>query len=101
MSTKNPVSDRHAQVLEEPDAFRRAVSNLPPRIGNFKLELGNLNRHEDLARFHEAIAMAIFYYNHQRIHLSLKMSPAAYAARLKVQNQQSKSLERVLQKTGA
>jgi hypothetical protein len=29
------------------------------------------------------------------------MSPAAYAARLKVQNQQSKSLERVLQKTGA
>jgi hypothetical protein len=69
-------------------------------FGNFKLELGNLNRHEDLARFHEAVAMAIFYYNHQRIHLSLKMSPAAYAARLKVQNQQSKSLERVLQEVG-
>lgn len=70
-------------------------------FGNFKLELGNLNRHGDLARFHEAVAMAIFYYNHERIHLSLKMSPAAYAARLKEQNQRSKSLERVLQKTGA
>ena len=55
-------------------------------FGNFKLELGNLNRHRDLARYHEAIALAIFYYSHQRIHLSLKMSPAAYAARLKVQN---------------
>jgi hypothetical protein len=33
--------------------------------------------------------------------LSLKMSPAAYAARLKDQNEQPKSLERVLQKTGA
>ena len=70
-------------------------------FGNFKLELGNLNRHGDLARFHEAVAMAIFYYNHERIHLSLKMSPAAYAARLKEQNQRSKSLERVLQETGA
>ena len=46
-------------------------------------------------------AMAIYYYNHERIHLSLKMSPAAYAARLKEQNQRSKSLERVLQETGA
>lgn len=67
----------------------------------FKLELGNVNRHRDLARFHEAVAMAIFYYNHERIHLSLKMSPAAYAATLKEQDEQPKSLERVLQKTGA
>jgi len=71
----------------------------------FKLELGNANRHRDLARFHEAVAMAIFYYNHDRIHLSLKMSPAAYAAGLKEQsdhrNGQLKSLDKVLQKTGA
>jgi transposase InsO family protein len=64
----------------------------------FKLELGNVNRHKDLARFHEAVALAIFYYNTKRIHLALKMSPAAYAARLKTEEQSS---ERVLQKTGA
>lgn len=67
----------------------------------FKLELGNVNRHRDLARFHEAVAMAIFYYNTERIHTALKMSPAAYAARLKEQSQVPKSLERVLQKAGA
>lgn len=64
----------------------------------FKLELGNVNRHKDLARFHEAIALAIFYYNTKRIHLALKMSPAAYAALLKTEEQGS---ERVLQETGA
>jgi transposase InsO family protein len=64
----------------------------------FKLELGNVNRHRDLARFHEAVALAIFYYNTKRIHLALKMSPAAYAARLKTETLSS---ERVLQKRGA
>ena len=64
----------------------------------FKLELGNVNRHKDLARFHEAVALAIFYYNTKRIHSALGMSPAAYAARLKTEEQSS---ERVLQKTGA
>ena len=34
------------------------------------VELGNVNRHKDLARFHEAIALAIFYYNTERIHLA-------------------------------
>ena len=66
-------------------------------FGGFKLELGNVNRHKDLAQFHEAIALAIFYYNTKRIHLALKMSPAAYAAQLK----NRKSSERVLQKVGA
>lgn len=70
-------------------------------FGNFKLELGNLNRHRDLASFHEVVAMAIYYHNHERIHPSLKISPADYAARLKEQSQRFKSLERVLQKTGA
>ena len=64
----------------------------------FKLELGNVSRHKDLARFHEAVALAIFYYNTKRIHLALGMSPAAYAARLKTEERSS---ERVLQKTGA
>lgn len=64
----------------------------------FKLELGNVNRHKDLSRFHEAVALAIFYYNTKRIHVALGMSPAAYAARLK---QQAESSERVLQEAGA
>lgn len=65
-------------------------------FGNFKLELGNISRHKDVAELHEAVALAIFYYNTKRIHSALKMSPAAYAARLKDQE----SSERVLQKTG-
>lgn len=70
-------------------------------FGTFKLELGNLNRHGDLARLHEAIALAVFYYNTKRIHSAFKMSPVAYAARLKEgQKERStrlKSLDRVLQ----
>ena len=53
-------------------------------------------RSRDLARFHEAVVIAIFYYNTERIHTGLKMNPAAYAARLEEQSQVSKSLERVV-----
>jgi transposase InsO family protein len=67
-------------------------------FGNFKLELGNVSKHKDVAQLHEAIALAIFYYNTKRIHLALKMSPAAYAARLRTEEQSS---ERVLQKRRA
>jgi putative transposase len=55
-------------------------------FGGFKRELGNLTTHKDLAALHEAIAMQIYYYNHQRIHSALGMSPAAYAASLKRDN---------------
>ncbi|HSX15507.1 MAG TPA: hypothetical protein VLF40_01835 [Candidatus Saccharimonadales bacterium] len=57
-----------------------------------------MNRHKDLARFHEAIALAIFYYNTERIHLALKMSPAAYAATLIPATPER---DRVLQTRGA
>jgi transposase InsO family protein len=67
-------------------------------FGNFKLELGNISRHRDLAQLHEAVALAIYYYNTKRIHSALKMSPAAYAATLK---QSSDGKDRVLQKMGA
>lgn len=67
-------------------------------FGNFKLELGNLAKHKDVAALHEAIAMAIFYYNTKRIHLALGMSPAAYAAGLKPG---SRRKDKVLQKRGA
>lgn len=52
-------------------------------FGGFKRELGNLSHQQDLSQLHEAIAMQIYYYNHERIHSALGMSPAAYAASLK------------------
>jgi len=53
-------------------------------FGGFKREMGNLAQYQDLSQLHEAIAMQIYYYNHKRIHSALRMSPAAYAAQLKV-----------------
>lgn len=66
-------------------------------FGNFKLELGSLKQFTDLAQLHEAIALQLHYYNTERIHLALGMSPAAYAASLIP----LKSSDRVLQKRGA
>jgi len=54
-------------------------------FGGFKREFSNLNQYQDLAQLHEAIALQIHYYNTQRIHSALGMSPAAYAAQLKTQ----------------
>ncbi len=51
-------------------------------FGSFKPELGRLANYQDLGQLHEAIALTVHYYNHDRIHLALKMSPAAYAASL-------------------
>jgi len=48
----------------------------------FKVELGSLTQYGDIAELHEAIALQIHYYNHDRIHSALGMSPAAYAASL-------------------
>lgn len=45
---------------------------------NFKLELGDLERFADVGELVEAIAQAIYYYNHNRIHTSLKMSPVQF-----------------------
>ena len=45
---------------------------------NFKVELGDPERFEDLGELIEAIAQAIYYYNHDRIHTSLKMSPVQF-----------------------
>lgn len=64
-------------------------------FGGFKLELGQLARFEDLAKLHEGIALQVYYYNTKRIHTALKMSPAAYAARLK-QNEEIPKLSREL-----
>lgn len=82
-------------------------------FGKFKDDLGELNRFEDLPHLHEAIALQLHYYNHIRIHTALRMSPAAYAARLKQTKQEpapkqrqpaltrSAVSDRVLQNLGA
>lgn len=51
-------------------------------FGGFKRELGTLTPYKDLPQLHEAIALQIHYYNTQRIHSALGMSPAAYASQL-------------------
>ena len=51
-------------------------------FAGFKPELGNLNQYQDIAELHEAIALQIHYYNTERIHSALGMSPAAYVASL-------------------
>ncbi len=51
-------------------------------FGGFKSEIGDITKLKDIAELHEKIALRIFYYNHQRIHTALSMSPAAYAAKL-------------------
>jgi putative transposase len=63
-----------------------------------KLELGNVHNLSDLGQLNEAIAVTIHYYNTKRIHTALKMSPAAYAARLK---QNSKRRDKLFAEKGA
>ena len=45
----------------------------------FKLELGDPNRFKCLGQLSTAVCQQIYYYNHLRIHSSLKMPPSAYA----------------------
>ena len=51
-------------------------------FGSFKAELGKLVRYQDIAELYEGIALTVHYYNTERIHSALKMSPTAYAASL-------------------
>ena len=51
-------------------------------FGSLKAELGKLSQYSDLPELVEAIALTIHYFNNDRIHTALKMSPAAYAASL-------------------
>jgi len=69
-------------------------------FGNFQLELGGLSRFADVAHLHEAIALQIHYYNTKRIHLALRMSPAAYAASLTPAPLTGRK-DKMLQKRGA
>lgn len=62
-------------------------------IETVKFELGPVKHLKGLEQLHEAIALKIHYYNTKRIHTSLKMPPATYAARLRPK---PKSLDKVL-----
>jgi len=48
-------------------------------FGRFKQEFGDVNRFETVSELIEAIYSQIHYYNYDRIHTSLKMSPVQYA----------------------
>lgn len=47
----------------------------------FKLELGHPKCYETTGELMEAIALQIYYYNHNRIHTALKMPPAVFYRR--------------------
>ncbi len=51
-------------------------------FSTFKGEFGNPNRFSTLEELYEAIAGAIYYYNHERIHTALRTSPIKYAEQL-------------------
>ena len=51
-------------------------------FSTLKTELGNPDRFNSLEELYEAIAGIIYYYNHERIHTALKMSPNKYAETL-------------------
>ena len=84
------LSYRHQLVCEQYEIQLSASNKASPWqngymerwFGGFKPELGSLTHYRDVAELHEAIALQIHYYNTERIHLALKMSPAAYAATL-------------------
>lgn len=52
-------------------------------IKSLKEELGPLTNYQDVDELYVGIANAISYYNNDRIHLSLKMPPRAYARALR------------------
>lgn len=51
-------------------------------FGKFKAELGPLTQFEDLGQLYEGIAGQIYYYNYDRLHTALGMSPEAHARSL-------------------
>jgi putative transposase len=55
-------------------------------FGSFKQEM-RPGSYSDLMTLYEAIAQQIYYYNHQRIHTALGMSPVAYAKKLNLERQ--------------
>ncbi len=71
-------------------------------FGKFKDDLGPLTPYSTMAELHEALALQIYYYNHDRIHTTLKMSPVSYAAQHKQAPARMLGVsDKLLQKVGA
>jgi transposase InsO family protein len=95
------LSHKHRELCERMEIQLSASAKSSPWqngfmerwFGGFKQELPPLGQRKGLAELHEAVALQIHYYNTERIHLALGMSPAAYAASL----MQPGSLDKVLQ----
>lgn len=51
-------------------------------FGRFKEEFGDFDRFDSPGELIEEIYSQVYYYNHKRIHTSLKMSPVAYTQKL-------------------
>lgn len=51
-------------------------------VKSVKEELGSLGQYHDIDQLYVGVTSAIAYYNNERIHLSLRMSPRAYARSL-------------------
>lgn len=87
------LSHKHQLLCQRMEIQRSCSNKSSPWQNGFmerfmltlKRELGNLSQYKDLPQLYEAIALHIHYYNTQRIHSALGMSPAAYAASLKVE----------------
>lgn len=47
--------------------------------GNWKVDIGDINRFKSLGELSAEIYKSIYYYNHDRIHTSLKMSPKQFS----------------------
>jgi len=50
-------------------------------FGNWKVDIGDANRFKSLGELTAEIYKSIYYYNNQRIHTSLKMSPQKFKER--------------------
>ena len=84
------LSDKHQLTCDRYEITLSCSSKASPWqngfmerfFGSFKPELGKLTQYQDVAQLYEAIALTVHYYNYDRIHTALQMSPAAYAASL-------------------
>ncbi|MFO0971631.1 MAG: IS3 family transposase [Candidatus Saccharimonadales bacterium] len=96
------LSERHQSTC---DRFEIALSASKPGspwqngfmercVKSIKEELGPLSQYHDIDELYVGVANATAYYNNERIHTSLKTTPAAYAAGLK-------RLDKVFVKKGA
>ncbi len=48
-------------------------------FGNFKVDIGDINRFTSLGELTAGLYQSIYYYNNERIHTTLKMSPKKFA----------------------